>query len=179
MGNVDDGSGSFIPAGIGSVEDRIFAELSAPPGRNPEPILHDKVDLEVRLDRPVVAGKKRTLTLKLFDPDFTSEIFDPGDEFGRIDGTPNDNIGGIGATLASTEITIGGDEVAPQNQMDRTILTIQSRQPTNDYRVAAFASTVKATDFDFSDDGFNIEYQIISALTVAIWSFDCLASCLC
>jgi hypothetical protein len=119
-------------------------------------VLHNIVDLNVSLDRPVMSGKVVNIWLKLFDPDFVSDEWDPGHDQGHDDFVPNDNrLGTPGASIAAM-VTISGNDVFPDNTWKITPLTIQARQPTNNFRVATFNPRLNPANIALADDGTTV-----------------------
>jgi hypothetical protein len=138
--------------------DRFFAERNLPTGRTGS-VLHDSVNLVVSLDRNVRPGRHVPVAVKLLDPDhYANTPFDNND---TILWNPEDNIRAGGALTKDLGLGTngtGGDLATSVNIVEntksiKTPLQVLARQPTNNFRSAAFNPRVPATNIDFGMGG--------------------------
>ena len=138
---------------------RLFAERNQPQGRGGDAV-HDKVRIRVTLKEPPPEGEEVTVYFKIFDPDHWSDEDIGGSKFDPNDQTaPNDNVTAGGAVLMKADFSAAASSVKLVGDGEkRTVyigMRIQdgSRQPTNNYLVAADLDINRLNDIVFGPDG--------------------------
>jgi hypothetical protein len=148
-----DGATNFnaglTPSSLGG-GDVLFAERNNPVGRENDE-LHNQLELNVTLAFPVPAGRTAKVWLKLFDPDHYSDDpdFDPLGIAAPWDNIDSEGeLGSIGASLAADNVIFSADE-----HEKAVIVTVESRQPTNNFIGVGHPRKDKLDKIAFDVDG--------------------------
>ncbi|HUE71013.1 MAG TPA: hypothetical protein VMP01_09000, partial [Pirellulaceae bacterium] len=147
--------------------DRFFAEANLPTGR-PDRVLHDQVNLVVSVDRAVKVDLD--VRIKLFDPDhYALPPFDIDANETGISLVPDDNVkptqgGGYARTLGGHFGSTSGEvtklvTIVATTAAVKEPMTVTARQPTNNFRAAAFDPRWDPADVVFRDDARSIKYD--------------------